>query len=266
MVSSLDCPSAKSAKRSMIGWICVSSDNSAMDYVFVVEVKVFRREESVGVNSADSLPIEVNVGAGMAKSGWPFLNTRGWLALVERCISSVERKLLSDGEATSFRFDVIGAPFGGQFTLVGRGARGIAPPKDYSQRHCQFGAAKDRAAQLMPEDGPTWLELLRLPGVMSAVLMLKAICESQMCALPSAHVCCAWRSYRPAAEAAEARGRGGRRRLRRPGDASATAARRRMDRRHTRECGRGRKCGGLGWHAAGGGGCGGPVTMVRSWQ
>eukprot|EP00962_Isochrysis_galbana_P057554 scaffold29976_cov151-Isochrysis_galbana.AAC.1 len=81
MVGSLDCPSAKSAKRSMVGWICVSSDNSAMNYVFVVEVKVFRREESVGVNSADSLPIEVNVGAGMAKSGWPFLNTRGWLAV-----------------------------------------------------------------------------------------------------------------------------------------------------------------------------------------
>eukprot|EP00962_Isochrysis_galbana_P049506 scaffold20991_cov127-Isochrysis_galbana.AAC.3 len=96
MVSSLDCPSAKSAERSMVG-----------------RVKVFRREESVGVGSADSLPIELNVGK--------FFDGE----LVERCISSVERKLLSDGEATSFGFDVIGAPFGGKFTLGGRGARGV---------------------------------------------------------------------------------------------------------------------------------------------
>eukprot|EP00962_Isochrysis_galbana_P010005 scaffold2774_cov137-Isochrysis_galbana.AAC.8 len=37
MVSSFDCPSAKSAERSMVGWVSVSSDNSAVDYVFVVE-------------------------------------------------------------------------------------------------------------------------------------------------------------------------------------------------------------------------------------
>eukprot|EP00962_Isochrysis_galbana_P032674 scaffold10787_cov123-Isochrysis_galbana.AAC.8 len=105
-----------------------------MDYMFVVKVKVFRREESIGVGIADSLPIELNVGGKMTKSDRPFLNTRGWLAvshrnkvgeffdgeLVEGCVSSVEGKLLSDGEATSFGFDVIGAPFGGKFTLIGR--------------------------------------------------------------------------------------------------------------------------------------------------
>eukprot|EP00962_Isochrysis_galbana_P015397 scaffold4419_cov128-Isochrysis_galbana.AAC.1 len=85
MVSSLDCPSsAKSAERSMVGWVSVSSDNSAMDYMFVVEVKVFRGEESVGVGSADSLPIELNVGGNMTKSGRPFLNTRGCSPVFQR--------------------------------------------------------------------------------------------------------------------------------------------------------------------------------------
>jgi len=45
--------------------------------------------------------------------------------LVEGSFPSVDRELLSDGEATSFGFDVIGAPFGGKFTLGGRGARGV---------------------------------------------------------------------------------------------------------------------------------------------
>eukprot|EP00962_Isochrysis_galbana_P032936 scaffold10940_cov139-Isochrysis_galbana.AAC.2 len=66
---------------SMVGWVCVSSDNSAMDYMFVVEMKVFRREESVGVGITDSLPIELNVGGNMTKSDRPFLNTRGWFAV-----------------------------------------------------------------------------------------------------------------------------------------------------------------------------------------
>jgi len=52
-----------------------------MDYVFVVEVKVFRREESVGVNRADSLPIELDIGGDMTKGDRPFFDTRRWLAV-----------------------------------------------------------------------------------------------------------------------------------------------------------------------------------------
>eukprot|EP00962_Isochrysis_galbana_P034905 scaffold11894_cov148-Isochrysis_galbana.AAC.4 len=111
MVSSLDGPSAKSAERAMVGRVCVSSDNSAMKYVFVVEVKVFRRKESVGVGRANSLPIELNIGGDMTKSGRPFLNTR-WS-------SGVSPPLKENSAATGklhlldSMYLVFGAPLGG---------------------------------------------------------------------------------------------------------------------------------------------------------
>eukprot|EP00962_Isochrysis_galbana_P028766 scaffold9122_cov114-Isochrysis_galbana.AAC.1 len=63
-------------------------------------------------NRANALPIELDIGGDMTKGDRPFFDTR--------------RELLSDGEATSFGFDVFGAPFGGYNShWAGGGARGV---------------------------------------------------------------------------------------------------------------------------------------------